>query len=67
MPWEYIYILEPSTKRVVVINKDGELMVQLIFSSLNNISDFTVDFDNDELYILSGNRVYQSKISGYIN
>ena len=64
---EYIYILEPSTKRVVVINKDGELMVQLIFSSLNNISDFTVDFDNDELYILSGNRVYQSKISGYIN
>lgn len=64
---EYIFILEPSTKRVVILDKEGKLVIQFVFSSLNGISDITIDGENNELYLLSGDKVYRTKIADYMN
>jgi len=57
---EYLYLLDSSAKRLVVLaKKDGHLINQYQIDSLEQIKDFTVDEKNRQVYILAGEAVYQ--------
>ncbi|MCF7907221.1 hypothetical protein K9K85_03015 [Patescibacteria group bacterium] len=59
-----IYILDPSTKRIIILDKQGQLKQQLIFNSLENneIKDFAVNPQEDKIWILSGSQVLEIEI-----
>ncbi|MBN2854568.1 hypothetical protein JXK06_03510 [Patescibacteria group bacterium] len=51
-----LYLLNPSEKRVAVLDKNsGNLLNQYIFEDLENIDDFAVDEVNKIFYFLSNN------------
>lgn len=57
---KYIYIFEPSSKRLVVLAiKDGHLMNQYQFNSLTQPKDFAIDENNKSAYFLDGETVYR--------
>lgn len=54
-----LFILEESSKRLVVYNKDGGFVAQYLFDTLDNpITDFIVE--GRIIYFISGNKVYQA-------
>ena len=54
-----LFILEGSSKRLVVYNKDGSLVSQYLFETLENpITDFMIE--SRTIYFVSGNKVYQA-------
>ena len=51
-----LYLLNPSEKRVAVLDKNsGALLNQYIFEDLANIDDFAIDEKNKTFYLLSAN------------
>jgi len=54
----YLYILDPPTKRLVVLGKDGNLIQQYTSESFNNLKDFIIDETRKEIYILAGSSVF---------
>ncbi len=61
--WTYndvknIYILEPSTKRVVVLDKNGTLIKQYTSSNWVNPESMIVDEARNTVYILDSNKIY---------
>lgn len=58
-----IYILDPENKRVIILNKQGQLEKQLIFSSLNEeIKDFGVHPQENKIWILSDYHILEIEI-----
>ncbi|MFA4834274.1 MAG: hypothetical protein WC619_05580 [Patescibacteria group bacterium] len=55
---EYIYILEPASKRLAIFNKAGEFLSQYQFDKLDNLKDFDVDEKGKKIYLLDGTKVY---------
>ncbi|MDD5290781.1 MAG: hypothetical protein PHZ04_01565 [Patescibacteria group bacterium] len=55
---EYIYILEPATKRLVIFNKTGQFLSQYQFNGLNDLKDFDVDETAKKIYFLDGTKVF---------
>ncbi len=53
---DYLYIFEPSQKRVLVFDKKGKFIVQYQTGELD-LKDFTVDENNQIIYLLSENSV----------
>ncbi len=58
----YIYILEPSTSRLIVFDKEGRFIKQYKLNNLDNIKDFTIDENANIAYFLNGNKVYEAKL-----
>lgn len=61
--WTYndvknIYILEPKTKRVVVIDKNGTLLKQYTSENWVNPTSMVVDEARNTIYILDSNKIY---------
>ncbi len=61
--WTYndvknIYILEPKTKRVVVIDKNGTLIKQYTSENWVNPTSMVVDEARSTIYILDSNKIY---------
>ena len=54
----YIYILDPPTKRLVVINKEGQLIAQYRSDAFDNMKDFIVAANEAKIYILNGSMIY---------
>lgn len=54
----FIYVLEPAGKRIVVYDKNGKFLIQYVFEK--EIKDFAVDEKNKTFYILSGTSIYKS-------
>jgi len=54
---EFIYILDPSNKRILVYNKSGQLATQLTSDEFNDLRDLWVDEVNKLLYLLKGNEL----------
>jgi myo-inositol-hexaphosphate 3-phosphohydrolase len=48
-----LYILEPAKKRVIVLNKQGNLIYNLTNPDWNNLKDFVVDEKNKTVYLLN--------------
>ncbi len=56
-----IYLLDSQTKRIVVINKSGELIKQHYFPTLNKLDDFVFDGASKTIYIQSENKIIEVK------
>jgi hypothetical protein len=57
---KYIYVFEPSSKRLAVLAKeDGHLMEQYVADSLNQPVDFAVDEVGRSAYFLDGEAIYK--------
>lgn len=55
----YLYILEPATKRLVVVDKDGKLKIQYLSEKFSDLRDFAISEEDKKIYLLSGNSVYE--------
>lgn len=57
-----LFLFEPSEKRVIVLNKNGELSAQIYYKNLEEISDITISSDAKKIYLLSGQKVYMFEL-----
>ena len=55
---DYIYIFEPTGKRLVVFNKNGNFVNQYTSDKFDNLRDFQIDEKNKKIYFLNGASVY---------
>jgi len=55
----YLYILDPSEQRVVLITKFGDIVTQYKSPSFNNLLDIAVSKDGRLLYLLNDTKVYR--------
>ena len=57
-----LYILDPAGKRIIVIGKDGNLVKQYHFDSVDTaISDFFLE--GNTIYLIAGNKVYSAEVN----
>lgn len=54
----FLYILDPPTKRVVVISKKGTLVRQYRAAAFDELLDLVADEAGQTLYLLNGTRIY---------
>ncbi|MDD4900768.1 MAG: hypothetical protein PHS62_01485 [Patescibacteria group bacterium] len=54
----YIYVLEPAGKRLVVFDKSGKFINQYVSDALNSLKDFQVDETSKKIYFLNNTAVY---------
>ena len=58
----YLYILEPTNKRLIVFDKEGNLKQQFTTENLNNLKDFTVAKDETKAYLLNDTQIFEIEI-----
>jgi len=58
----YIYLMEPTQKRIMVLNKSGELIGQYHSDKFDNLLDFSVSDDGKTIYLLNGLKLYRFSI-----
>jgi len=56
---KYLYILEPTHKRVVVLDKNGQMLQQYTSDSWQNPTGMIVDEENKVIYILDNNKIHR--------
>jgi hypothetical protein len=56
---DYIYILDSSNKRLLVLDKIGQLKAQITAGEFSNPSGMVVDEQKSTAYILDNNRLFQ--------
>jgi hypothetical protein len=54
----YIYILEPKNKRIVVLDKSGNLAAQYYSDTFNNLQDFAIYEKEKKIFISNDDRIY---------
>ncbi len=55
----YLYILEPSSQRLIVFEKEtGAFLVQYRSDAFQNLTDFIVDEAGYTIYLLAGSKLY---------
>ena len=59
---EFIYILEPTHKRVIMLDKTGKLVRQYTSTLWNNPTGMSVDEEKQIVYIVDSNKVYSFKL-----
>lgn len=55
----YLYLSESGQKRIVILNKSGQIESQIQSESFDNLLDFAVSENGKTIYILNGLKVYQ--------
>ena len=56
---KFIYVLEPTTNKIVVFQKEtGAFVVQYRSDAFNGLSDFLVDEKGYTIYLLAGPKLY---------
>lgn len=56
---DYVYVLEPDTKRVIVFSKDnGSFVVQYRSDAFTNLQDMIIDEDGYTIYLLADTKLY---------
>jgi hypothetical protein len=55
----YLYLLEPSKKRVIVIDKSGKVVKQFQSEKFDNLKDFEVSDNGKTIYLLNGSELFQ--------
>ncbi|MFH1286145.1 MAG: hypothetical protein ABII02_00085 [Candidatus Magasanikbacteria bacterium] len=66
--WTYtdvpeLFILEPETKRIVIMTKDGKVVRQVTSSSWNKPTGLVVDYTQNKMYVLDGYNVFALNIT----
>lgn len=59
---QYLYLLEPSEKRIIIINKKGEKISEYQFPELNELKDIRASSDDKNIYLLSDNKIFLIEI-----
>ncbi len=54
----YLYILEPKNKRIVVTDKNGELKIQYFSESFDNLQDLIIIENEKKAFVSSDNKIY---------
>jgi hypothetical protein len=54
----YIYILDPQNKRIVVLTKTGKLSKQFYSEKFDNLNGFLIFEKDKKMYVLNGLKVY---------
>ncbi|MBT4277300.1 hypothetical protein HOD96_00925 [Candidatus Falkowbacteria bacterium] len=60
---DYLYILDVAGKKVAVIDKKGELIIQYYSEDFTDIKDFTIDENNKKIYLLANNKVFEIEVT----
>lgn len=58
----YLYLLEPTQNRVIVLEKTGEVVKQFQSEKFENLKDFAISANGKIIYLLSEQRVYQLEL-----
>ncbi|MDD4289859.1 MAG: hypothetical protein PHH83_01110 [Patescibacteria group bacterium] len=58
-----IYLLESQSRRIIIIDKDGNLLKQYYLPTLKEIDNFSIDGATKKLYILSDSKIITINIS----
>lgn len=58
----YIYISEPINNRIIVIDKNGNLIKQFKSEKFDNIKDFSISYNGNTIWVLNGSNVYELKL-----
>ena len=58
----YLYLLEPAQGRIVILDKDGEIVKQFQSQKFDNLFDFSISEDGKTIYLSTGLKVYQIKL-----
>ena len=56
---DYLYLLEPKNKRVILLDKDGNFIEQYTSNIWKEPQDMLIDEDNKLVYILDDNKIYK--------
>lgn len=54
----FVYVLDPPTKRIVVIGKDGALARQYRSAAFDELRDIVADESRKTIYVLNGARIF---------
>lgn len=55
---KYLYVLDPPTKRLVVLDKEGRLINQYTSDQFSRLKDFAVAEAEKKIYLLDGSSVF---------
>ena len=55
---DFLYLLDPPTKRLVVVTKTGALVQQYRADLFDQLKDFIVDESNKTVYLLNGTQIF---------
>ncbi len=55
---DYLYIIDPSNQRIVILNKDGNIEDQYTSDKFDNLIDLAIDPEEKAIYLLNGNNLY---------
>lgn len=56
---KYIYVLEPAQKRLVILDKNGDFVIQYYSENFSNLKDLAVFEKNKKIYLLNDRQIYQ--------
>lgn len=59
----YLYILEPSQNRIIILDKTGRIIKQFQSDKFNNLKDMVITGDGKTLYILNGQSIHKIEIA----
>ncbi len=59
---EHLYILEPTNKRVIILDKTGKLINQYTSLDWQNPTGMVVDEEKGIIYVLDSNKLYEFKV-----
>jgi len=55
----YLYLLEPAQKRIIILDKKGQIIKQFQSQKFDNLLDFAVSEDGKTIYLLNGLKLYK--------
>ncbi len=55
----YLYLLEPMQKRIIILEKSGQLVKQFQSEQFDNLKDFAVSWDGRTIWLLNGTKIYK--------
>jgi hypothetical protein len=55
----YLYLLEPAQKRIIILDKKGQIIKQFQSQKFDHLLDFAISQDGKAIYLLNGLKVYQ--------
>jgi hypothetical protein len=59
----YLSILEPAQKRIIVLEKSGQIKKQFQSEKFDNLLDFSISADGKEIFLLNSLKVYKISLN----
>jgi hypothetical protein len=54
----YLYIIDPNNKRIVILDKEGNIKDQYTSQKFDDLKDLAIDPQEKAIYLLNGNHLY---------